>query len=155
MNAESANENSVLLRIRRLLTAVYAFGAAGMVLELVLMEHTEDIWQWIPVVLIGLSLLLVIGKLWMKRRWMLRGLQLNLVLILVAAVVGMWLHFDGKAEFQLEMDPELKGWDLIWKCIHGHSLPPVLAPGAMILLGLVGLVGLHRHPLLGKSKPVN
>jgi hypothetical protein len=130
-----------------MLMVIYLVGACGILLELVLMEHTEDIWQLIPILLIGSSVLLLMAHLWLQRRWVLRGFQMNIVLVLLAAILGIWLHFDGKSEFQLEINPELSGWDLVWKCIHGHSLPPVLAPGAMILLGWVGLAGLYRHPL--------
>jgi hypothetical protein len=138
--------------MRRMLTAVYLFGASGILMELILMEHTEGVWQWIPILLVGSSVLLLVAHLLWQRRWALRGFQMNMILVLLAAILGIWLHFDGKSEFQLEMNPELSGWDLVWECIHGHSLPPVLAPGSMMLLGLVGMVGVYRHPLLQGSQ---
>ena len=55
------------------------------------------------------------------------------------------LHFQVNMEFQLEMDPSLKGLDLYRKAILAKA-PPALAPGAMIQLGLVGLAYTFRGP---------
>ena len=73
-------------------------------------------------------------------------------LFALSGLLGIWLHYDGKAEFKLEIDPELSGWALFWECIHGHSMPPVLAPGTMLLLGLVGLATARNHANLIKQK---
>jgi hypothetical protein len=63
----------------------------------------------------------------------------------------VWLHFDGKAEFKVEIDPSLSGWELVWECLHGHSLPPVLAPGVMLFLGLVGFATTMHPPNLKRT----
>ena len=41
--------------IRRLLIAVFVLGAVGTGAELILLEHTDDIWQWTPLILLGVS----------------------------------------------------------------------------------------------------
>ena len=41
--------------IRRLLIAVFVFGAVGTGAELILLEHTDDIWQWTPLILLGVG----------------------------------------------------------------------------------------------------
>jgi hypothetical protein len=49
-------------------------------------------------------------------------------------------------EFQLEMDPTLGGMALLLKVMHAKA-PPALAPGNMVLLGLLGLIstlGINR-----------
>jgi hypothetical protein len=51
----------------------------------------------------------------------------------------------------MESNPSLAGWDLVWQAIGGKT-PPLLAPGAMIQLGLVGLAYTYKHPALGRSK---
>jgi hypothetical protein len=48
------------------------------------------------------------------------------------------LHFQGSAEFKLESNPTLKGWELFWAAMRSKA-PPPLAPGVMIQLGLIGL----------------
>jgi len=59
-------------------------------------------------------------------------------LFLVAGLAGLALHFRGAAEFQLEIDPAMGTWDLVKKVMRAKA-PPVLAPGVMLLLGLIGL----------------
>ena len=54
-----------------------------------------------------------------------------------AGLVGVGLHFQANAEFQLEIDPTLGGLALFWKVVQAKA-PPALAPGAMVQLGLLG-----------------
>jgi len=61
------------------------------------------------------------------------------VLFLVAGLAGVALHFDGAAEFQREIDPAIGAWDLVKKVMRAKA-PPVLAPGVMLQLGLIGLI---------------
>lgn len=46
--------------IRRVLLLALLVSLLGMVIELFLLEHTEDPWQWVPIV-IGTSSLIVLG----------------------------------------------------------------------------------------------
>jgi hypothetical protein len=50
-------------------------------------------------------------------------------------VLGMWLHYDGRVEFRLELEPSLAGWELFRAAMTGSTTPPVLAPGMMIQMG--------------------
>jgi hypothetical protein len=58
---------------------------------------------------------------------------------LLAGFLGMGLHFYGAAEFQLETNPRIGNWELIKKVMRAEA-PPVLAPGVMLQLGLLGLL---------------
>jgi len=78
----------------------------------------------------------------------LRILQAVMVLFIASAFVGTWLHYSAKVEFALERHPDYKGLALFGEAIKGSS-PPLLAPGAMIGLGLIGLAWTFRHPRLG------
>jgi hypothetical protein len=69
-----------------------------------------------------------------------------MVLSLVSGVLGAWLHYRGNVEFELEMEPALRGLTLFWRAMRGAT--PALAPGTMIQLGLVGLAYTFRHPAL-------
>ena len=42
--------------LRRLIVVILMLGMAGTGAELVLLEHTEDIWQWTPLVLFAAGL---------------------------------------------------------------------------------------------------
>jgi hypothetical protein len=69
-----------------------------------------------------------------------------MVLLMVAGIVGTGLHYSANEEFELEGNPDMKGIALLSKILSGAA--PALAPGAMIQLGLLGLVYTYRHPAL-------
>ena len=71
-------------------------------------------------------------------------------LFLLSSVLGLGLHFRGAAEFQLEIDPSMPRWEMFKKVMRAKA-PPVLAPGVMLQLGLIGLVYAHRYPEAGDS----
>ena len=117
--------------LRRFLLVILILGLLGTGAELILTEHTENFWQWTPLVLIGLLFIgLVTGSV--------TGTRVILILFLVSGVVGTVLHWRGKMEFQAESNPKLSGWELFRKAAESKS-PPALAPGVMIQLGLLGL----------------
>jgi uncharacterized membrane protein len=66
-------------------------------------------------------------------------------LFLIAGVAGIALHYQSSMEFKLETNPSLIGWALFWAVMSAKT-PPPLAPGAMIQLGLLGLVYAYRYP---------
>ena len=113
------------------------------------MGHDEDVFQWIPLALCAATILL--GALVSARpgAGAVRLFQAVMMLLILSAAVGMWLHFRANMEFQLEMDASLKGWELFRKAILAKA-PPALAPGAMAQLGLIGLAYTFRHPAIGR-----
>jgi len=139
--------------LRGALLALVLFGAVGLVLELLLLEHFESALQFIPLAL--LALVLVSGAA--LARWpSVRTIQLFravMLLCVVAGAVGVFLHYRGNVEFELERQPLRRGFDLFWEAMRGAT--PALAPGALSQLGLLGLVYTFRHPALrrGASTP--
>ena len=75
-----------------------------------------------------------------------RFMQGMMGLCIVAGVVGVWFHYSGNTEFELEMYPTMAGWELFKESMMGAT--PALAPGAMVQLGLIGLAWSFRHPAL-------
>ena len=122
--------------MKRILFAAFLVSLVGTGAELLLLEHTQDAWQLIPVVLIGLALLsfswfVLNGS--MLSQQILRGVM---VFFIVSGVLGFGLHYNGNMEFELEMYPNMKGAELVWETLKGAT--PVLAPGSMIATGLLG-----------------
>lgn len=148
-------EDATARFLRQAVLALFLFGAAGSLLELVLLEHVEDPWQWAPLVLLGLSLLaLAVLAIFRRGRagaLCLRAFQGVMVLFLASGVVGLWLHYEGNMEFELEMYPSRQGWELFRETLGGAT--PALAPGMMILLGLLGLAYAYRHPAVHAAVP--
>lgn len=135
---------NTLTLLRHILLAIVAFGAAGMLAELFLLEHTESASQWIP---LALLLAILIGSAWVylkPTRPVLRIFQGIMVLSALGGVLGVWEHLEGNLEYVREISPGLSGLPLIWKALHKGA--PTLAPGTMVQLALLGLLFTLRHP---------
>jgi hypothetical protein len=135
---------------RRFVLAALTFGLFGVAADLIVLQHFEDSWQLVPLVLIGLAFLAIVWYLAGGGAASVRLLQVLMVLFVVAGVIGVVLHYQGNMAFQLEIDPSQSGWDLFTKVIHAKA-PPALAPGAMAQLGLLGLAYAFRHPAFGQK----
>ena len=114
-------------------------GLVGTEIELLLLKHYDEPAQLIPVLLIAGGVAVLV---WHARRphgASRRVVRIVMGLFLLAGFLGMGLHFHGAAEFQLETNPQIGKWELIKKVMRAQA-PPVLAPGQMLQLGLLGLL---------------
>jgi hypothetical protein len=127
-----------LVFIRRVVLIVLLLGMAGTLAELTLIAHYEDLTQWIPIVLLAVGLAALAVDLAFARGWTQLLIQLTMVLVMGAGALGIYFHFHGSREFQLEMDPQMRGTTLVWHVLRAKS-PPTLAPGSMVQLGILGL----------------
>jgi hypothetical protein len=139
-----SREPVVLARLRRLLLATLAGGMVGTLVELLLLGHFESATQWIPLVLLALGLAVVSWHAASPRAASVRTLQVTMGLFLSAGLNGIGLQYDGNVEFELEITPGMSGLELIEKAMTGAT--PVMAPGAMALLGVIGLAHTYGHP---------
>ncbi len=137
-------------QFRSLLLGLFLLGALGAGSELFLLGHYEELWQLVPLILIGASLTLLAVRLFVKDPRILRAFQVCMVLFVVAGAAGVWLHYQSNIEFELEMNPAATGWGLIWESLRGAM--PALAPGTMAYLGLAGLLYAWKHPALSISR---
>jgi len=147
--ASSARNGASLRVVRIMLLVMLLLGLLGTGLELLLLEHTEDVWQLIPVILIGWSLVACVWYAAGGGRASARTFQATMILCIVSGVMGLGLHYRGNVEFELEMHPTLAGLELFRAAISGAT--PALAPGTMIALGLVGLTYTLAVPPTGGS----
>lgn len=144
---DQKQESATLALVRKILFAVLAVGLAGTLTELLLLEHTDGVWQMVPVGLLG-GALVALGAHAINgdSRSLVRALQGAMVLLLASGVAGVILHYKGNVEFELERQAGLAGVTLFREAMMGAT--PALAPGAMIQLGLIGLAYTVRHPVL-------
>jgi hypothetical protein len=137
--------------------AIFLFGAISTGVELLLLGHTESLWQWAPLLLIVSSFAALIFHATTRRGrsrnigMSVRVFQVIMLLFILSSFAGIWQHYQAKTEFKLETNPDLGGIELLWEAITGAAVPPVLAPGMMIQLGLLGLAYTYRHPALINS----
>ncbi len=140
------DDNATVRTIRALLLVLFAFGVVGSGVELLLLEHTEDAWQLSPLILMGLALAVMVWLVLDQRRVSVRVFQAMMLLHVASGLIGLYLHYRGNVEFELEMYPGLSGMALFWEALKGAT--PSLAPGTMLVLGLLGLLYTFRHPAL-------
>jgi hypothetical protein len=130
--------DGVLERLRLWVLGVLVLGLIGTVTELILLEHYEQPLQFVPLVLIVLGVVVLAWYAMRQATASLRALQIIMGLFVLAGFAGMAAHFNGSAEYQLELDPEMGNWELLEKILHAKA-PPLLAPGMMLQMGLLGL----------------
>ena len=141
----SLAEPSTLRALRWLLLALLTFGMVGTAVDLLLLAHYEDAWQWPPLALIAAGLLVVAWITLRESSAAIVALRWTMGSLVVAGVTGLMLHYNGNREFQKELDPALSGWPLLVKVVTAKA-PPALAPAGMIQLGLLGLLFTYKHP---------
>ena len=132
-----------LTGLRRLLGAILLIGMIGTTAELLLLRHVEDGLQLIPIVLLACG---IGGVAWHAMTGSAASaavLRTLMALFVVAGFTGVYLHFAANVEFQKETDPSLPGAALVWGALKA-TVPPALAPGVMLQLGLVGLAYTYR-----------
>lgn len=142
----STRESDTLASIRTLLLGALAIGVIGTSSELILLRHIDEPAQWIPLVSLGVAIPILIWHFTSPGRASVRVLQALMLAFLVFGVVGVGLHYNGNVEFERELHPSEHGWEFLRKTVAGAT--PVLAPGSLVLLGLVGLAHAYRHPSL-------
>jgi hypothetical protein len=124
--------------LRRWMLWVLVLGLVGTETELILLEHYDDPWQFVPLILVALGFVVLIWHARGGNAATLRMLKIIMGLFLIAGFVGLALHFRGAVKFQLELDPTIGTWEMVKKVMRVKA-PPVLAPGVMLQLGLIGL----------------
>lgn len=139
-------------RLRGWLLAVLTIGLIGTVVELLLLEHYEEPLQFVPLILIVAALSIIAWHFTNPGSPSLRALQVLMGLFVLAGFAGMAAHFVGSAGYQLELDPDLDKWTLIEKVMRAKA-PPVLAPGMMLQLGLLGLAYVYSDGRLRIGAP--
>lgn len=132
--------------LHRMLLALVLLGAAGLLAELALLEHFDSVSQWIPLALLVVVLGAAVAVQVRRGPRTVRFFQAVMGLCVVTGAVGVFLHYRGNVEFELERDGSLHGLRLFWEAIRGAT--PSLAPGALSQLGLLGLAYTYRHPSL-------
>jgi hypothetical protein len=138
MDPAAGGNGQTLAVVRQIILAVLLLGMIGTLTELVLLAHYEDAAQLIPLALLAFALLVLTWQLSLPSPWSVRAFQATMLLLVAAGVAGIFFHYQGSKEFQLETDPSLSGLSLFWKVVRAKA-PPTLAPALMVQLGILGL----------------
>ncbi|MGQ0600815.1 MAG: hypothetical protein ACT4QE_03860 [Anaerolineales bacterium] len=142
------NAEIILARLRRFLLIIAAALCAGIVVELWLTEHTEGI-QFVPFVLCGLGLAVVLLTLFRPQRVTLLSVRIVMVLVALGSLFGIYEHIDYNAAFYMEIHPNAASGDVLWGALSGAN--PLLAPGILVLTALLAIAATYQHPALNRS----
>lgn len=138
--------NNIEQRLRRFLLAVTAAIFIGTVIELVLVDHTEETLQWVPFILSSLGFITV-GWVWFAPgKKSLLVLRWVMVAVALGSLVGIYLHFSGNLAFTREINPSYSLSESIVPALKGSY--PLLAPGVLFLAGTLGIAATWRHSKL-------
>ena len=85
-----------LVAIRRVILAVLLLGMGGLLIELSLLAHYEDVKQWIPLAALAAGIFSVILQLVHPRVWTLMMVRFVMVLFIVCGLVGDVLSLPGQ-----------------------------------------------------------
>ena len=149
MMTETGRAQTTLGLLRGGLLIILLVGLVGVLIELFLLEHTDEAWQRLPIFMIIASLVVLAWHALDRGALSVRFLQVVMWLFVLTGVIGVALHFKGNMEFELEMQPSARGAGLLWTTLKGAT--PTLAPGTMVQLGLIGLAYCFRHPALRRG----
>jgi hypothetical protein len=137
-----SSSEMTLASLRQFLLAALTVGAIGIGVELLFIGHVEDRLQLVPVVLLTAGVAVVLWHMVRPGRASVRTMRLLMRLFVASGIVGVGLHYRGNHEFEREMYPTMAGAELVRNTLTGAT--PVLAPGSMALLGLIGLAAVYR-----------
>jgi len=136
----------VVQRLRRFLLVLAGSLCFGTVVDLLLVEHRQDLFQLIPFVLSRLGLIAVLAALLRPQRTTLRMLQIVMVLNILGSLFGVYEHVEHNMAFALEIRPNTTTSAAFWAALSGAN--PLLAPGILALAAIIALAATYYHPAL-------
>ena len=125
--------------VRLMLLGILIIGLLGSAADLLFLGHYEDKMQFVPFGLIAASLPVIVWDAAARTSTSARAMRLMMAALVVSGLVGIALHYLGSVEFQKEVDPAIRGFELFMKVMESKA-PPTIAPAILAHLGLVGLV---------------
>jgi hypothetical protein len=135
---------ATLQNVRRILFVILVIGLTATAVELLLLQHDEDLVQFVPLVAIGLGLGGLGWHHFRASRASLLAVQVVMGLFLAAGLAGIFFHVRANLQYQREFDPALHGRALIWQALRS-KVPPALAPGILLQFALIGLAYTYRQ----------
>ena len=132
--------------LRRLIVVILMLGMAGTGAELLLLEHTEDLWQWTPLVLFAVALPVAGWLLLAPGAANCSGLSDPDAGLRCFGFRRPVAPLPGKSRVRSRDASIRHPLELVRDALGGAT--PTLAPGTMTLFGLLGLVACLRHPKL-------
>jgi hypothetical protein len=141
MNSQIQPEHPTAQTLRRFALALCLLGVVTTPAELVLMRHYNSKDQIMPFVFLGLAAIGTLAAWFRPTARVLRGVRVTMVLVVLGSGIGVFEHL--KANYR---DATRGGVNpnLVADVLSGFA--PLLAPGILAQVGLLGLAFTYRHP---------
>jgi len=140
-----------LFRLQRFLLVLSILLLGGTVVELLLVNHKEDLIQLTPFFLCGLGVPAALLVLFRPRRATVLGLRLCMALVICGSLFGIYEHFSNNVAFQREISPSAPIGSALMHAVAGGN--PLLAPGTLAVAAVLALAASYNHPALDLSEP--
>jgi hypothetical protein len=147
LHSFTVTDEATARTLRAFILLLVGGGTIAVFVDLMLLSHYKDSNQLIPLTVAAAGLVSTAWAAVSPRNAAIRALQFLMLCFVGTGVIGITLHIKGGIAHQGELDPSLAGRALFWKVVAAPD-PPVLSPGIMVELGLLGLVYTYRHPAL-------
>ena len=151
-------------RVRRALVALAGLVVVGTAIELAALRHWKSFDQVIPWIVLGACGLGITALLVRPTRFLVLAAKRTSLLTLAASALGIFEHVKGNYESGPLDRVYGEKWDSMsavsrfWHAVDGSVGPsPLLAPGALGLIGLLVFLSTVDHPLLARpvlARPV-
>lgn len=115
----------------------------GALLELWLVNHTEDLIQWVAFVLAGLGLLATLSVLFWRGRATLLVLRACMWVVVLGSFFGIYEHVINNIAFEREIRPNATFSQLARKGLSGAN--SLLAPGILAVAALLALAATYKY----------
>jgi hypothetical protein len=143
------NAETVLVRLRIFLLGFAGLVLVGALIELIFTKHTEEPVQWIPSILIVLSIPTILAALARPQRRTLLALRAGMALLGIGSLFGMYEHIATNIAFQLEVQPAASLLERLAAGLGGAN--PLLAPGILGMAAVLALAATYAHPALAQA----
>ncbi len=144
------NAETVLAHLRRFYLGFSGVIFAGSLLELAVINHTQQALQWTPFVLSLLGIALLGWVLYRPERTSLTALRIGMAAITLGSAVGVGVHVLDNLAFALEIDPNLTVGQQVLAALGGAN--PLMAPAILGMAAVLALAATYRHPALARSE---
>ena len=114
--------------------------------ELWLVEHTQDLLQFLPFALCGVGLVAVVAAALRPGKSTLIALRAVMLLVALGGLVGVAIHLLQNLAFEQEIRPNSTLWAALLAGLKGAA--PILAPGVLVFAAVLALIATYRHPAL-------
>jgi hypothetical protein len=146
VGAAPISDAQILRGVRLLILAAIAAALIVSEAELLFVGHTgSNNGQVIAVVLVSLGLITVTCHAILRNTSSIVVLRLTMYPFLIFGIDGLFTHYHRAVQSVLKSQPALVGMPLVFATLSGKI--PLLAPGMLIEIGLLGLIYTFQHPL--------